>query len=401
MITGANFKNKGAQSMLFVAVDEIKRRYPDAQIFFGGIEKWKKGVYSFDQVFYRDYTKAIAMGSWHGLNRCVKTFTKDVIKTIAHKGTGLTHLFDLKKIIRSIDLILDISGFNIGRQWAADTQEDYFDNIRLAKTFQIPMVLMPQSFGPFNYDADRRFLLDEAAALLPYPRLIFAREIESRRALEETFGLDNIELSADMVLQNKEIDLRNIFVCPPEIRIPTVLPDAVGIVPNAKCAAHGNEQEIMHLYSIIIHLLAENGKNVYIFNHSSGDRKLCTAIYENNKSCGNVQLITEDFNCFEYNEFIRQFDFIICSRYHGIVNAYRNNTPSIILGWAEKYAELAQLVGQKQFQFDITDTIPSDEILHAVKKMVRDFDKERVIIRERMKEIQEHNCFDRVWEQLK
>ena len=399
LITGANFKNKGAQSMLFVAVDEIKRRCPDAQIYFGGIEKWQKGVYSFEQVYYRDYTKAIAMNNWRGINRCARTVAKDIVKTVARKGAGFSHLFDLKRLIHSIDLIIDIRGFNIGKQWDVGTQEDYFDNIRLAKAFHIPMILMPQSFGPFDYDAAKRFLLDEAAALLPYPRLIFAREAESKRALEETFGLTNVELSADMVLQSKAVTMSNIFVDPPEITVPQILPDAVGIVPNAKCFAHGDEREILRLYREIIRLLVDSGKNVYIFKHSAGDGKLCSAIYAENKDRKNVQLLAEDFNCFEYSALVKQFDFIVCSRYHGIVNAYRNNVPAIVLGWAEKYSELARLVRQEQYQFDITGTIPLDDIRLAINNMVRDSLRERAVLRERLESIQANNCFDRIWSQ--
>ena len=63
LIVGANFNNKGAQAMLFVTVDEIRKRFPDAKIYFGGINKWKPNTYTFDQVYYRDYNKAIAMKS--------------------------------------------------------------------------------------------------------------------------------------------------------------------------------------------------------------------------------------------------------------------------------------------------------------------------------------------------
>lgn len=35
LIVGANFENKGAQSMLFITVDEIKKRIPDGEVFCG------------------------------------------------------------------------------------------------------------------------------------------------------------------------------------------------------------------------------------------------------------------------------------------------------------------------------------------------------------------------------
>lgn len=33
LIVGANFENKGSQSMLFITVDEIKKRISDCEIF--------------------------------------------------------------------------------------------------------------------------------------------------------------------------------------------------------------------------------------------------------------------------------------------------------------------------------------------------------------------------------
>ena len=37
LIVGANIENKGAQSMLFITVDEIKKRIPDGEVFFFGV----------------------------------------------------------------------------------------------------------------------------------------------------------------------------------------------------------------------------------------------------------------------------------------------------------------------------------------------------------------------------
>lgn len=394
LIVGANFNNKGAQAMLFVTVDEIRKRFPNSKVYFGGVDKWRKNTYTFDQVYYRDYNKAIAMKSAKGIRRCLKTVAKDVAKTVTRRGAGFSHLFDLKKIIPGIDLMIDISGFNIGKQWAVKTQEDYFDNIRLAKAYHIPMILMPQSFGPFDYEPGKRFLFDEAKELLQYPRVIYARETDSKRQLEENFGLTNVLQSTDLVLQNRGVDLNSIFVKAPEINVPKLAAGAVGIVPNAKCISQGNIKELLPLYREIIRRLRDKGRTAYIFRHSSNDARLCNMIYAENRDLGNVEYINRDFNCFEYSAFVRQFDFIVCSRYHGIVNAYRESTPAIILGWAEKYRELAKTVGQENYQFDITGYIPKEKILAAVDAMTDNCMQEKEVIRSGLESIQEKNCFD-------
>lgn len=38
LIVGANFENKGAQSMLFITVDELKKRIPDCEVFLQDVK---------------------------------------------------------------------------------------------------------------------------------------------------------------------------------------------------------------------------------------------------------------------------------------------------------------------------------------------------------------------------
>ena len=47
LIVGANFNNKGAQSMLFITVDELKRRVPDSEIYYAGCDVFDDKTYSF------------------------------------------------------------------------------------------------------------------------------------------------------------------------------------------------------------------------------------------------------------------------------------------------------------------------------------------------------------------
>ena len=45
----------------------------------------------------------------------------------------------------------------------------------------------------------------------------------------------------------------------------------------------------------------------------------------------------------------RYFDFVICSRYHGCVHAYKNLIPGLILGSTIRYKELAKLMNQEKY----------------------------------------------------
>ncbi|MCD7819638.1 MAG: polysaccharide pyruvyl transferase family protein [Lachnospiraceae bacterium] len=102
-----------------------------------------------------------------------------------------------------------------------------------------------------------------------------------------------------------------------------------------------------------------------------------------------------DFSCIEYDEFIKNFQFIICSRYHGIVHAYRNGVPAIVLGWAVKYKELTESVSQNQYMFDIVDGMIEDfKVKEMVDNMLTNYSEESQIIRGRVEEIQKDNCFE-------
>ena len=99
LITGANMENKGAQSMLFVAVDELKKRYKDVQVYFayssGNFDEEK---YNFKGVYYTGVTKKIALGQ-NGFYNYMKRSVKDCAKWILGKRTALWKAKELKTLM--------------------------------------------------------------------------------------------------------------------------------------------------------------------------------------------------------------------------------------------------------------------------------------------------------------
>ncbi len=382
--------------MLFITVDELKRRLQDPEIFFASMDHIDMSKYSFHSVYSTRWSRQIALGNKPLFNQ-IKSIAKDVVKCIIGKRYNLWRYMELSRCIADIDLMIDVSGFNLGKKWSSSVQESYLDNIRLAKKYQIPIVLMPQSFGPFDYPEEKRHLISEMAELLPYAEKIFAREKEGYQLLLDTFHLSNVELSADLVLQNNGIDLKHIYQQPPaSIQVPYVKPGTVGIVPNKQCFNHGDQDRILSLYRATIESLIAKGKEICIIRHSSEDLVICRELSRMFAGNESVRLIEDEFSCLEYDRFVKQFDFIICSRYHGAVHAYRNCVPCVLLGWAVKYAELAELLGQRDYAFDITDAGFSEEkIIEAVEHMCESFGEESKEIGIRLKKIQSENCFDK------
>ena len=152
----------------------------------------------------------------------------------------------------------------------------------------------------------------------------------------------------------------------------------------------------MDVYKNIINHLLDCDKNVYIFRHSN-DLPICKDIYEMFASSENVYFIEDDMNCLEYGGFVKQFDFIIASRFHAIVHAYKENVPAIILGWAVKYHELAKNLNQEKFVFDGTNISNDnkDSIINGIEYMSNNFNDESTIISQKMLYIQSQNCYEK------
>ena len=397
LITGANFNNKGAQSMLFITVNEIRNHFSDAEIFFTTWENLPEfNNLTFQPVFYNEEAMRIALNSKKTYCILFTRLLKNVVKKAMKKEiVEIKRFYELKELIQDITLIVDISGYNLGSKWGVAGSENFLNYIRLAKLYEIPMVVMPQSFGPFDYNEKDKGILEEIKELLPYPLKIYAREWEGYRLLTDKFLLKNVEKSADIVLQNTGIDLSNIYKTIPQIKslnINTI--HNVAVIPNQQCVIHGNYSVLINTYKKIIQLLLKSEKDVYVFRHAGEDLKLCIDIKNLFESNVNVHLIDYDFSCLEFDQFIKNFEFSVCSRFHAIVHAYRNGIPCIVLGWALKYKELTEAVAQGQFCFDILNSTDESGIMNAVREMCSAPELQSKIISEYLYSIRKENCFD-------
>ena len=351
LITGANFGNKGAQSMLYTSTNELLKRFPGSTIYFASTENYDEETYTFRKLYFFGRNINISLGGLSGVKAFMKAAVKDAVKfIIGRENRELKHYRNFSEVMRRITAIIDISGYSLGSKWGNNIPYGYINKIRLAKKYSIPIYLMPQSFGPFDYTPDvMQKLQPMLADILSYPRIIFAREREGFDSMQDLFGLHNVKLSADIVLQNSGLDLKNIFRTPPVISVPKINADRelAGIVPNMRCLDHGDKDRILHAYREIVDYVLGLGYRVVLFRHSREDLEFCRLIKNFYASDENVMLIENEFTCLEYNEFVRQFKFLICSRYHGLVHAYKNIVPCIALGWAVKYFSLTENVGQK------------------------------------------------------
>jgi len=219
--------------------------------------------------------------------------------------------------------------------------------------------------------------------LLSYPKKIFIREKDGLFHVRK-FTKNNIELGSDIVLQGKGYDLNNIFTKPPCFKHIDILPNSVGIIPNLRVVERTNQGEVYSLYKALMETLINQGKTVYILRHSFEDLEVCEQIKNLFPENEKVLLISEDLSAIELEKIISGFDFVIASRYHSIVHAYRNGVPVLAIGWAAKYREILEDFGQSDYLFDIRKRISVTEIEKSLLRMNKNYETEKLKIFKRL-----------------
>lgn len=388
IITGGGFANKGAEAMTYITVSEISRRYPNHKIYLYLPEESKL------ELNFKNNLKFEFLG-WHPLK--FAKAQKNVFTKILCKILNRKEYTETVEIYKNCVLMVDISGYAIGSNWSYKICSDYLDNFEYANAFDIPVYLMPQSFGPFDFkDEEGKDIDKRIADIFPKIKLICAREKEGLEALKSKYKLENMILQPDIVLNNREIDYSLVFKKTPAVNNPKVNNNSVCIIPNGKIMEFGNPDEVNKAYDSIIRELLNNSSTVYLVYHSTLDREICLKLKERFSNESRVVFLDKDFSCIEYNELVKQFKYIIASRFHSIVHAYKNGVPCIALGWAQKYCDLLNEFNQLNYFYDVREQLCIENLMDSIRALEKTYINESNIIMEHLKEIQKTNVFDLV-----
>lgn len=388
VIVGAGLHNKGAQAMLFTTVDQIRRRLPERNIYVlhtrsFELEEAEKSVYNFNILPWYPEIKIGLLSFLASLFR-----RGDDSKRIEN------HTRHIREVIKNADFFVDISGYALASSAGLYGSLDYLLNIVIARKFSVPYYILPQSIGPFDYRLSHKILLYPLMRLcLRYPERIFPREEEGVECVSK-FMKKNVRKSYDIVLQGKEYNLTNVHGKEVRFRDIRIEPNSVGIIPNYHLIERANPGEIYSVYRALISRLIDAEKTVYILRHADNDLQVCETIKRFFSDNTSVHLVVDDLNCIELESVIRQFDFVIASRYHSIIHSYENGVPAIVIGWATKYLELSKNFDQLDYFFDVRNEIDIDEIGGQLNKLVNNWRHEKEKITSKMNSLIKENIFD-------
>jgi len=367
IITGG-LSNKGLQAMAFDAITRLVELRPDGQIaFFAQDYERVRNIRDnlrFEVLPWKLLMKLACLG-WAG-------------RGLAFAWGWIFHRDwrgDLERVVTILhqaDLAMDISGFALSSQWPFLNSLKYLMHIAVMKRYGIKIYLLPQSFGPFDYNPlAKAILLPLLRKYLRYPARIYAREEEGFKALQR-FSLGNLVRSPDLVLLGKAIDLGQIYKAPPHsqvsrLRIP---PGSVGIIPNIRVMQHGKAGKLLEIYRSIVSYLLQDGRHVYVLWHSRVDRRAWESLHRRIAPHPRLIFLDLDLDCVEVVELLARFAIVVPARYHASVHAFKAGTPALVFGWSAKYRELMNLLAQEQYLFDVRARINADEVLTALEALL-------------------------------
>ncbi len=381
LIVGGQLSNLGIRALLFCTVNQLSRRFPDCEITL---------------LSYKDHLRPEE--EKQAFRFTILPWDLEIKAWLLNKAArGLRHLrgrrydpefiINLRSRLKEAAFIIDISGFSLSSQWPFRVSLHYLSNIMIARRFGVPFYIFPQSFGPFDFSRTQKMLIfPQMRRLLAYPEMIFAREASSLEAVGQ-FTQHNVfpHPHLDMVLLNKGYDLKDIYRSTDSREPPHVESPAVGIIPNLRVMERTDSREMYRIYQDMIDVLLQQGKRVYIFSHTGEiDSPTAKEIYHQTGGKPGVHLIEREFDVVEMEALIKGFEFIISSRYHAVVHAYKNGVPALVIGWASKYPELLEAFDQSQYLTDVRDGLEGRSILAKLNSLLGNYRQEKQVIQTNM-----------------
>jgi polysaccharide pyruvyl transferase WcaK-like protein len=370
LIIGGNFINKGAESMLMATVSGIRKNFPGFEPVLIDLFPVKtaseKTEYDFRIV-----------------NMHVRTLFRisfPFLKLVFRRNRLSEDEKEIKSLFAEASALFDISGYGLSAHnqpllWSVA----YLLPFRLARKSGVPVWLLPQSFGPFNFKGVKKLLFKIwGQSLLNYPELAFAREPEGFEDLQAVREKPCL-LSPDIVLQR-------------DLNVELQSGDEVIVIPNRQLFNFSEPDKVVRFFSDIIQRFLEKELVVRIVRHSRDDEELCRSI-SGLISHNSLIVDSSDYSIKALIEQISKARFVVSARYHGAVHALICHKPILIIGWAGKYRYLAQLFGISNQLIDLQHRRIEDINIPAyVDGLVSEKDNLTECISTRLKEIR-HNSF--------
>jgi colanic acid/amylovoran biosynthesis protein len=343
-IHGAGFQNKGAELMLATTVHELRSRVPDLDV-------------AIDPT-YGPFTERARLGllqtmpprSHVGTPGFARRFlTQRLFST--GRGTRVLSALGLSPglyggvPLGAIRGFVDIAGFAYSDQWGGRPTHDLAALAAYFRARNVPVILLPQAFGPFRHDDIRASM----QRVLQHATLVYARDQQSLEYLGE--------LGASKARVMLAPDITLFYSGEPSLHATGAEPYAC-VVPNMRVLDRGRKgwaDRYLPDFVQIARRLAQRGLAVRVVVHdASGEDAALARRCVEDAALPAVRLV-EERSPLALKRLLGGSMLVVGSRYHSLVAALSQQVPAVAVGWSHKYEMLFRDFGLQDFVFTSAD----------------------------------------------
>jgi colanic acid/amylovoran biosynthesis protein len=331
LIVGASFTNKGAEAMLLIVADAVRKCLPGVEILA--------------QIPSMDFEKAEA----NGLLPIESDRPKSIVSRILSKVRASRTRYKAGAVI-------DIGGYQFGDPWGEKHAWRKATAVKHWFRSGIPVFFLPQAWGPFSSTSR----CNAIRTIINTATLSFARDKTSLAEVQRLVGKDNpkVRFAHDVAWNFRGDDLsagRQL------VREAGLLLKAntmtVCLTPNLKVyrkfeGTGAKNEYIGALTHIVEHLCRVHNAQVILVGHvilednseKKDDRTLCNYILSSLDRSLPVIHLDKVLSAAQIKSVIGNSDLLLSSRYHALIAGLSQGIPAATIGWSHKYDELMREV---------------------------------------------------------
>ena len=341
VLTGVETNNKGAELMFYAILQEIERKYPEAEVFIEP-DAVSQGL---------AYVKTrVVLRYWPYAGFVKKTRLESIFRRL---HIPIKMLKDTRAV--AADYVFDGSGFCFSDQckmWGR--MADWWDSF-LKRQYKhgAKIVFLPQAFGPIEMIETKEAI----RVLNKYATCIMPRERVSYEYLKKS----NL---VDMQKVKTYLDFTSLG----EGKFPIAfehLKNGICVIPNKQMIEQGkiSQDKYLALLSAIIAEGKKSGHPVYLLNHEG--KKDEWLANQCRKSLNNSIEVVSGISALEVKGLIDSAYLVVTSRFHGLASALNSCVPSVATSWSHKYSELFK-------DYDMNDyVLPLNDEEEAIKMLTQ------------------------------
>lgn len=399
--------NLGVQALGVSMLVELRRRLPDARlIVFSGrpghreISLKLPGEDGGSQTIeYEEIGCSLSRDPFKSGN----LYVENALQRLGFKGKS----GPVSRALYGADLILDVTGGDSFTSMYGPYRFKYATYPkRFCNRFSVPLVLMPQTYGPFDGTC-----MGEVRAMLLNAAKVWVRDKESAKLLERLGVGVSPKYSADMafVLPTEKPNRQRRIHNQIGVNVSGLLfhaePNSIGVQYGLRC----DYRKLM--YDLVTALLKADSQAQVIFvphvvveqTHPESDLHACIELREmlpaNLRSRSTV--LPNPDNAWTAKGAISQCDFFLGTRMHACIAALSTGVATCALAYSNKTKPVFETVGMAHAVFDPRQQL-AEEIVDGVVDHFLNRENDQTILQNNLPEVIDsvHRMFDDVVEFL-